>query len=496
MGIVVRQSIYNSIASYLGVIVGAINTIVLFPNIFSADEFGLTRVITAAATLFSSLGLLATQNTTIKFFPFFKNKEEQHNGFLFFILSVPLIGYLLFLVLAYGFETQLTDYYSKSSNLFGQYFDYIPLVVLYMIYFAVFDAYLTAVLKSVIQSFLKNVIQRVMWAGLILLYYYKVLTFDEFIFYYFNSYAFILLVLVVYTAYLKQLFIWPRFNMFSKARVKEIFIYSFFILLGSSSAMLAGTIDSLMIGALVDQGLAQVAFYSVALYMGVVIHIPYQSVIRIANPILADAFKHEDHHKVERIYKQSSMNLLIIGCLLFLGIWLNADNIFQMLPDEYSQAKYVLLYVCLTKLYDACTGVNGGIIQYSGLFRLMLYFNVFLIVLIIATNYWLIPIMGIEGAALATLISIFTTNTLRMIIIKIKMNMSPFEWRSLLVVLIGGLTYGVVYFIPPIGSFIIDAILRSLIIGGLFIIPVYLLNFSSEFNGVIDKSLKVLKLKK
>jgi hypothetical protein len=44
MGIVAKQSIYNSLASYLGILIGAINTIVLFPNVFSADEFGLTRV--------------------------------------------------------------------------------------------------------------------------------------------------------------------------------------------------------------------------------------------------------------------------------------------------------------------------------------------------------------------------------------------------------------------------------------------------------------------
>lgn len=496
MGIVVRQSIYNSLASYLGVIIGAINTIVLFPNIFTADEFGLTRVIGAAATLFSSFSLFATPNSTIKFFPFFKDKSKKHNGFLFYILSIPLIGYIIFLVISYVFKDNIINHYSGKTDLFGEYFNYIPLLVFYMMYFKIFDAYLRGILKTVIQSFLNNVVLRFSWTILIILYYYDTLSFEQFIFYYFNMYALILLILVVYTAYLKQLFILPDFRMFTKERIQEMLIYALFIILGSSSAMLAGTIDSLMIGALIEDGLSNVAFYSVALYMGTVIIIPYQSLVRIANSIISESWKKNDIQEIEHIYKQSSLNLLIAGSLIFLGIWLNADNIFQILPEEYSSAKYVLLYVCLAKLYDVSTGVNSSIIQFSPFYKLMLYFNIILVVLLIATNYLLIPFMGIEGAALATLISIFATNTLRLLMIKAKMGILPFDKRSLGVLLVGGVTYLVVYFIPPLDSFILDTILRSAVITILFVTPIYLLNISKEFTGVINKLLKLVKLKK
>ncbi len=496
MGIVVRQSIYNSLASYLGVIIGAINTIVLFPNIFTADEFGLTRVIGAAATLFSSFSLFATPNSTIKFFPFFKDKAKKHNGFLFYSLSIPLIGYVIFVILSYLFKGNIIDHYSGKSTLFSDYFNYIPLLVFYIMYFKVFDAYLRGVLKTVIQSFLNNVVLRFSWTILIVLYYYDILSFEQFIFYYFNMYALILLILVVYTAYLKQLFLLPNFKMFTKERLKEMLTYALFVILGSSSAMLAGTIDSLMIGALVEDGLSNVAFYSVALYIGTVIIIPYQSLSRIANSIISDAWKKNDTKEIEHIYKQSSLNLLIVGSLIFLGIWLNADNIFQILPKEYGSAKYVLLFVCLAKLYDVSTGVNSSIIQFSPFYKLMLYFNLLLMGLLIATNYWLIPIMGIEGAALATLLSIFTTNTLRLFIIKVKMNVLPFDSRSLLVIVVGGITFLVGYFIPKLEWFLADIIVRSLTVSILFMVPIYLLKISKEFNGIIDKVLKLAKLKK
>lgn len=496
MGIVAKQSIYNSISSYIGVIIGAINTIVLFPNFFTADQFGLTRVFAAASVLFCQIGLLGTPSLMLKYFPFFKDKENKHNGFLFISLCIPLIGYTLILALAYLFKQDVISYYSGKSGLFGEYFNFIPIMLIYMIYLSVFDSYLRALYKSVIHSFLNNVLLRVCWTALIFLYYYGYLNFDEFIFYYVNAYGFMLLILVSYTIYHQQFFIKPSFKKFNKKLVKEMVTYSTFIILGASSGMFTNTIDSLMIGALLEDGLSQVAFYSIALYMGVVIFIPYQAIVRIANPIISNAWKNNDIDEIDNIYKQSSLNLLIIGTLLFLGIWLNADNIFQILPTEYAQAKYVLFFICLAKLFDIATGVNSSIIQFSSFFKLMLYFNGLLILLLIVTNYLFIPLFGIEGAALATLISIVANNSLRLIIIKYKMNIIPFELKSLVVPLIGGVTYLIVYFIPQIEPFYVDIVIRSIIITALFVVPIYYLKVSDEFNRIINKSLKLAKLKK
>ena len=112
MGIVAKQGIYNSIASYLGIIIGAVNTILLFPNVFSPDEFGLTRVLGAASIMIASFGSVGIPNVTLKFFPFFRDREKKHNGFLFFILSVPLIGYAMLMGLSFLFKDNIVSYYS------------------------------------------------------------------------------------------------------------------------------------------------------------------------------------------------------------------------------------------------------------------------------------------------------------------------------------------------------------------------------------------------
>jgi O-antigen/teichoic acid export membrane protein len=495
MGIIAKQSIYNSIASYLGILVGAVNTIILFPNVFSADEFGLTRVLGAASIMIASFGSIGIPNVTLKFFPFFRDKENKHHGFLFFILMVPLFGYAFLMGLSYVFKEDIIGYYSDQSTLFGDYFNYIPLLTIYLVYFNVFDAYLRSLYKTVIYVFLQNVVLRFLWMILIILYYFDFLNFDEFMFYYVNVYAILLLVEIVYTAYINELHVFPQFKKFDQKILKKILVFGVFVILGASSGMVSGTIDSLMIGALTENGLAQVGYYSIAMYVGIMIMIPYRSIIRIATPIISEAWKTDDTEKIDKIYKQTSTNLMIIGSLLFLGIWTNVDNIFKILPEEYGVAKYVLLFLCIAKLYDVSTGVNATIIQFSKFFKLMLYFNVLLILLLVATNLVLIPLYGIEGAALATLLSIFIVNTIRLVLIKVKMGIIPFTSKSVLIPVFGLCSFLSVNFIPPFESYIVDIAIRSFIMGGVFVVPIYLLKVSDEFNALIDKTLTVMRLK-
>ena len=61
MGIVRNQSIKNSISFYIGMAIGAINTVVIYPNVFNdyPEHLGLIQIIIAYAIVistFSSLG--------------------------------------------------------------------------------------------------------------------------------------------------------------------------------------------------------------------------------------------------------------------------------------------------------------------------------------------------------------------------------------------------------------------------------------------------------
>ncbi|MBA3757097.1 MAG: hypothetical protein H0X02_13130 [Nitrosomonas sp.] len=53
MGLLRRQSIKSSIATYIGIAIGYVNLILLFPKFLLPDQLGLTRVMISMAAIFS-----------------------------------------------------------------------------------------------------------------------------------------------------------------------------------------------------------------------------------------------------------------------------------------------------------------------------------------------------------------------------------------------------------------------------------------------------------
>ena len=93
MGVIVNQGIKNSVSFYLGMAIGAINTILIYPNVFNnqPEHWGLLTIIVAYATVLSTFSTLGIPQTFIRFFPSVKQKGEL----FLFSLIVPLIGFLV-----------------------------------------------------------------------------------------------------------------------------------------------------------------------------------------------------------------------------------------------------------------------------------------------------------------------------------------------------------------------------------------------------------------
>ena len=53
MGIVIRQGVKGTIATYLGVAIGFVNTLWLYPKILTPDEIGLFRTLIDGAYILS-----------------------------------------------------------------------------------------------------------------------------------------------------------------------------------------------------------------------------------------------------------------------------------------------------------------------------------------------------------------------------------------------------------------------------------------------------------
>lgn len=488
MGIVIRQSIWNAVWSYIGIAIGAVNTMFLFTAFLSTEQYGLLRIIFAIATLANQIFSLGIVNLTLKFFPFFKNEKGGDNGFLKIALLVPLLGYFLFFISAVLLKTPLINFYSNQSNLFESNYFQVFVLTFLIIYFNVFDGYLRANKKTVFPTVLKNVVLRLLLMLAVILFYFKVYDFEKFVHIYVWSNGIILLLEILYTKY-RGLFHWSKFNAELVPR-KEMITFGGFAIMGASMSYMANYLDVLMVGGITEKGLSDAAVYSVATYMGTLILVPYHSVVRISTTFISDAWKKNDINEIQKIYQRSSSNLMFVGVLVYLGIVLNLDNIFSLLPDEYEGGKMVIVLIGAAKLIDAATSLNGIIMQYSNYFKYLLIFNGAFIGLVFVSNLIFIPMYGLNGAAMATLLSLFSTNLIKSVFLYVKFKLIPFDNRVFKILALGSGIFMFYYFIPIIDNWVVNTTIRVIPVVLIYLILSYKLKLSDELVRIVHKRIK------
>ena len=120
MGIIQKQGIQNTIITYLGIVIGFVNLIIIQPLLLTKEEVGLIRVLFSFSSLVAVLVPLGITNITIRYFPLFRNKEKGHFGFLGFVLLFPVVGGILIYILLAVFKNTIIGQYEVNSKLFTE----------------------------------------------------------------------------------------------------------------------------------------------------------------------------------------------------------------------------------------------------------------------------------------------------------------------------------------------------------------------------------------
>lgn len=103
--------------------------------------------------------------------------------------------------------------------------------------------------------------------------------------------------------------------------------------------------------------------------------------------------------------------------------------------------------------------------------------------------------MGMNGAALATSLTIVAYNILRLAFVKHFFGIQPFEKSSFRILLLGAACFTGNYFLPYMGNVFADLIIRSVLITICFMGPVLLFKIAPELNTFAIKFLRPLGLR-
>jgi O-antigen/teichoic acid export membrane protein len=270
-------------------------------------------------------------------------------------------------------------------------------------------------------------------------------------------------------------------------------LMALFSILNGFSTNIILTIDTIMITGLI--GLGATGVYGSCMIFGMMVSLPSRSILKITNIVSARAWKENDMEAIRNIYEKSCMTLFVIGLLMFLGLWVNINNTFEILGPDFVSGKWVIFFIGLGSLIDMSTGANSSILGSSPYYRVQTVFLIVLVVLLILTNLLLIPIYGITGAAIGGALSLSVLNLLRFLYLWYKFNLQPFNLKFALVAVIGILAYLISSLLPILPNFIADILVRSSILTILFCLPIYLLKLSPDINDKADEILRIIKVK-
>ena len=509
MGIVARQSIKGTIATYIGVAVGIVTTFFIQTKALQPEQIGLIDILLQCSLLFGGLAQLGTSSSAMRYYPFFKDEEHRDHGFFGWTLLVPVIGFTFFLLAFFVFKGAIVHFFTKDAevgaDLFAKYVNFVIPLAFFMLYISVFETNSNLLLRIVLPKFIREVGLRVGTLVIYLLYYYKILDFDGVIVSFCVLYGLATIINIVYLLSLKRVSFKIEWDYIKPELKRDFLFYTLFMI----TAALAGNVIPMLSKFFVagKTGFHLAGVFTIATNIAALVEMPYRSLGAISRPHISDAMAKQDVKQADFLCKNVALHQFIAGTFVFFLIWTNIDFIFDLLPngDIYRLGKWAVLILSLSRLVYSTLGVTTTVLSYSKYYYYSLIFTILLAVMSIGLNSWWVPKWDINGGALAQVVSYLVYFILLLAFIKWKIGVNPLSVKLIPVAIVVLVMFGLNWlwtlvltpwfeglFAKPVFGLGINAVLKSVLFLVLGLAALYKLKVSQSVNDLIDKAMKIV----
>ncbi len=488
LGIIKKQAFQSSVLIYAGTIIGFVTTGLLVPNLLSKGEIGTIRLLMSYSAIFMSLGVFGFGTVTIRFMPrFFDPGKKRYHGFLGLSMLMGFIGFLIACAVIYAIRPAIIQNNLDKSPQFAEFFFLIIPLTFFQVYYALFDAYNNALTRSSYGIFLRDFVQRIFLLIGILLLMFHFFDFRLYLYYYVSAVCLPSILILIHIIRHNAFDVFINFDFLKKPLVSSMASVGLFGLLNTFSFIAVMQIDSIMLNIYLDA--ATVGIYTITFYFGTLVLIPAKALNKITPTLIARAYKEKDLDTVKDIYYKSTANLFLIGTLILLGLCVNLENIFHIIPASYADGKYVIVLIGALNLVKMSGGSNDSIITFSSHYKTTTVLLVFLVLLIVIFNLIFIPMYGMAGAALASLFAVGCHNFAKFVFIKHKFGFNPYNFQYLLVLAFSGLIYLLISTLPEMQNFILEIMMDSVVTMFLFYLAIKYLPLAKEADTYIRQIL-------
>ena len=179
MGIVARQSLITSVISYLGVAIGYVNLIFLYPRFLELDQIGLMRAILDSGMLLTPFVSLGLNQCISRYYPKFSISRNSLAELLGLLILLTGGGLLLTLGILLLFKQQIIDFFATHAPDLPHHLGLIVWLTLTLTFSGLFEQLARSQMLIALPAFLKEVFVRLMQSALVLLYFGGLIGFSD-----------------------------------------------------------------------------------------------------------------------------------------------------------------------------------------------------------------------------------------------------------------------------------------------------------------------------
>lgn len=501
MGIIIRQSVKQSIVAYSAIIIAAAAQILIYP-MDDLVTYGRAQKMFAIIFLCYPIMFFGIPQAVVKFFGEFEHKEKGYLlNFIILALVISLIVGSFFYLLRepiFGYKPSEQELAEGSPIWdFEQYIPYIIASILVMVLFKVFGYYMASYKRIVWPAIFETLFPKIALAALVFCIIQGFVP-DSYLEPGIMIYLIIGLIgLIMYTAYLGRLNLKFNPEIFKKKSLASIGSYAGYTGLTVFGGMLATRIDGVMAGGFVNDKMMGIYFWFV--FLCSLIDTPGRSVSSISGPIVSQAIHKGDFEEVNTVYQKSAITLFLVGAAMYALIFLSIEDLIHWMGKAELLIPFVMIFgiLGLVKLAQSTLVMSGQILVYSAYYRVMLYITLFMAATNILLNYWFITDVFsdqiIFGICYATAISTLIQYTIMVAYVWFKFRIHPFSWKMMYGFLAMASCFTLAYYIPMPDIHILSIGLRSLLFGVPFLYLIYRFRLSPDINAIIDLSISKIK---
>ncbi len=197
--------------------------------------------------------------------------------------------------------------------------------------------------------------------------------------------------------------------------ITEIFKTSSPMALSAIAYFIMQSIDIIILS--IYKGFDQIAYYSVSVRLAMLTTLALMSVNIVIAPRIAEIYENQNMQKLQILIKHSTRIIFLISICVLSVLFFFSEEILSLFGQDYIIAKNSLLFLLAAQFFNAISGPGAIYLNMTRRQKTLNKILVFGLIINISLNFYLIPTEGINGAAIATLISLIVWNTITTIVI-------------------------------------------------------------------------------